>query len=80
MLKRGKVQVFPHQIACFPSEKCMFSLGKSNVWRGKRLCFPRFRPSKPSFQSFRFLEERLSAPFFFQNFCKNFAIALTMNG
>ena len=79
MFKRGKVQVFPHQIACFPSVKCMFSLGKSNVWRGKKLCFPRFRTSKPSFQGFRLLVERLSAPFFFQNFCKDFAIPLGMS-
>jgi hypothetical protein len=42
MFKQGKVQVFPHQIAGFSLKKCMFSLGKSNVWREKRLCFLRF--------------------------------------
>lgn len=30
--------------------------------------------------SFRFSEERLSAPFFFQIFCKEFAIPLGMSG
>lgn len=42
MFKQDKVQVFPHQIAGFSLKKYMFSLGKSNVWREKRLCFLRF--------------------------------------
>ena len=77
--KRGKASVFPHQNAGFPSPNHMFSLDKSIVFRGQRQCFPCFRASGLLFSGFRSLEGWLFAPFFFQNFCKDFAIGLSMS-
>ncbi len=80
LFQRGNVYVFPRQRAGFSSTNRMFSLDKSNVFRGERHCFLRFRASEPPFSDVQSLKGRLFAPFFFQNFCKDFAIALRHSG
>ena len=76
LFKQGKSYVIPHQIKCNPSSDCMFSLVRLYVFRGKKQCFPCFRTLKPPFSGFRPLAVAAFCLFFFQNFCKDFAILL----
>lgn len=62
MFKRGKVQVFPHQIAGFPTSDCMFSLGKVYVFPRKKQCLAREKAMFSPFSDFEAFVSGLPPP------------------